>query len=114
MPDSPAQRAQRAFAASTIALILALVCLAQFLPPFVAQTTASTVRTVFTALALATCVLLHWAFLGIGARRAGRSVGFWAGALGVLLVPIGGAAALVLLSWVSSEAAATAHTPHPG
>jgi len=111
MPDSPAQKA---YAASTVSLLLALACLALFLPPFLEQTTASVLRTVFTGLALATSLLLHWAFLGIGARRAGRSVGFWVGGMAVLLFPIGGAAALVLLSWFSSEGVAPAPAPHHG
>ena len=111
MPDSPALKA---FVASTLALMLSLLCAAQFLPPFVEQTTASVPRTVFTALALATSMLLHWAFLGIGVRRAGRSVGFWVIGMAVLLFPIGGAAALILLGWLSSEAASPAPAPHPG
>ena len=111
MAETPAQRA---YAASTVSLLLALGALVLFLPPFVHQTTASVLRTVVTAGVLVTALLLHWVFLGIGARRAGRSVGFWVGAMAVLLCPIGGAAALVLLGWFDSEAAVPAPAPRHG
>ena len=101
----PELSARKAFAMSTLALILALACLALFLPPFVERTLASTTRTVITALALVLAVLAHWACLGLGAYRAGRSVGFWVGGMAVLLFPIGGAAALWLLGWAASERA---------
>ena len=110
----PETRAQTAFAASTLALILALVCLAQFLPPFAAQTLASTARTVLAALALGAAVLAHWVCLGVAARRAGHSVGFWVGGMAVLLFPLGGAAALVLLAWVSPAGALPASAPRTG
>ena len=110
MPESSAHKA---FAASTLALILALVCIAQFLPPFAAQTLASTPRTVFTAVALGLSAMLHWVCLGLGARRAGHSVGFWVFGMAVLLFPIGGAAALLLLRWAHTGPAtqAAAHRP---
>ena len=106
--------AQKAYGASTVSLLLALVCLALFLPPLLHQTTASVPRTVLTGLVLATSLLLHWAFLGVGVRRDRRSLGFWVGGMAVLLFPIGGAAALVLLSWFGSEGVAAAPAPHHG
>jgi len=111
MPESSAQRA---FAASAFALMLALVCLGQFLPPFAETTLGSTPRTVLTAGALGLAVLLHWVYLGIGARRAGQSVGFWVGGMGVMLFPLGGAAALVLLGWVRPAAVVPAGLPRAG
>ena len=100
MHSSPVQRA---LAASTVALVVALACLALFLPPMVERTTSSIPMTVFVALALASAILLHWIFLGIAAQRMSRSVPGWVG-MAVLLFPIGGVAALMLLAWFVDEA----------
>jgi hypothetical protein len=100
MNESPAQRA---LAASTVALAVAVACLLAFVPPLFERLLGTPVRIVFAALVLATALVLHWAFLGIGVRRLGRPVAGWL-ALAVTLFPIGGAAALILLSWFSDEA----------
>ena len=100
-PESPAQRA---LAASTLALVAALAATMLFLPPFLPRFLDGVVYVVGNALLLATALLLHWAFLGIGARRMQRSVAGWV-ALAVLLFPVGGAAALILLAWFGDEAA---------
>lgn len=99
--------AQRALAASTLALFAAVTALALFLPPFFERFLDGVVHIVGNALALATALLLHWAFLAIGARRMGRSVAGWL-LLAVVLFPVGGAAALILLSWFSEEAGVAA------
>jgi hypothetical protein len=94
--------AQRALADSAIALVVACAGIATFLPPLVAATTASVLRTVLTALVIALAVLLHWVFLGVGARRMAQRVVPWL-ALSVLLFPVGAAAALILLGWFAHE-----------
>ena len=101
---------QRALAASTLALVVALGCLALFLPPMVDRTTASVPLVVFVSLALASAMLLHWVFLGIATQRMARSVPAWVG-LSVLLFPIGSVAALVLLAWFVDEARLDAVQP---
>ncbi|ODV09918.1 MAG: hypothetical protein ABT20_09525 [Rubrivivax sp. SCN 70-15] len=98
MSETPAQRA---FAASTVALVVAVASLAALLPPL--SDGAAVVRTVLIALALASAMLLHWVFLAIGAHRMQRSVAGWL-ALSVLLFPVGSVAALILLSWFGDEA----------
>jgi hypothetical protein len=104
LPNSPDSPAQRALGASTVALIVAAGCLVLFIPPLSERVLGGGV--VFLAvngLALATAMLLHWIFLGIAVRRMGRSVFGWL-ALAILF-PVGSAAALILLSWFSDEAA---------
>ena len=91
----------RALSASTVALLVAVGCVALFLPPLSQGTLDSVLRTVATALGLACALLLHWVFLGIAARRMQRSVAGWVG-LSVLF-PVGSAAALILLSWLGDE-----------
>jgi hypothetical protein len=51
---------------------------------------------------IALALPLHWALLGIGARRMGQRVVPWVG-LSVLLFPVGAAAALILLGWFAHE-----------
>ncbi len=107
MTESPVQRA---LTAATLALAVAVACIAMFLPPLAAHTVDSVLRVVAIALVLACAILLHAVFLGIAARRMGRSVVRWV-ALSLLLFPIGSAAALILLNWFSDDA--TAPTPQP-
>ena len=99
MNESPVQRA---LAASTFSLLIGGACLFAFLPPVLFTTLESLPRTVGVGIVLACALLLHWAFLAIGARRMGRSPAGWL-ALSVLLFPVGSVAALVLLGWYGSE-----------
>lgn len=98
--------ARRALADSALALVAACAAIGMFLPPMVYATVESVPRTVALGLVIALAVPLHWVLLGIAARRLGRSVLGWvAGA--VLLFPVGGAAALILLSWQQEDEAHT-------
>lgn len=92
-----AKTALRALADSALALLAACGAIAMFLPPMVAATAASLPRAVAAGLAIALAMPLHWLYLGIAARRMGRSVTGWVG-MAVLLFPVGGAAALILLA----------------
>jgi quinol-cytochrome oxidoreductase complex cytochrome b subunit len=93
---------QRALTASTLALVVAVGCVALFLPPLLDRTVATTLRATAAGLSLTCAVLLHWIFLGMAAKRMQRSAAGWV-ALAVLLFPVGSAAALILLSWLSKE-----------
>lgn len=104
MSDSPTQRA---LTASATALVVTLACVAMFLPPMVDRTVASVPLTVLVGLSATLGLFMHWAFLGIAASRAGRSVPGWV-ALG-LIFPIGGAAALMMLGWLDAEARLQTH-----
>lgn len=99
MAESPDQRA---LTASTLALVVAVGCIAAFLPPLLERTIATPLRATAAGLCLACAMLLHWVFLGIAARRMRRSVAGWV-ALAVFLFPVGSAAALILLSWLGDE-----------
>jgi hypothetical protein len=109
MSETPAQNA---LAAATVALIVACACGAAFLPPMLDSTLASVPRTVGVGLMLLTAQVLHWAFLGIAARRLARSVAGWV-ALSVLLFPIGSVAALVLLAWLGEDSTLPTPAPSP-
>ena len=94
-PPTANARAQRALVDSAVALAAACAALAMFVPPLVNATLNSVLRTVLTGLVVV-AMMLHWAFLGIGAHRMGLRVVPWV-ALALLRVPVGGAAALSLL-----------------
>ncbi|WP_284615177.1 hypothetical protein [Aquabacterium humicola] len=94
--------ARRALADSALALVAAVAAIAMFLPPMVNDTTGSVPRMVALGLVIAVAIPLHWVLLGIGVRRMRRSA-IAPVAAAVLLFPIGGAAALILLLWLLHE-----------
>jgi uncharacterized membrane protein YhaH (DUF805 family) len=106
MNDSPAVNALKS---SVAALVVAIACVAMFLPPLQARTVESPLSAAAVGVALATALLLHWVFLAIAARRLERSVSGWL-SLSVLLFPVGSVASLVLLGWFCQESAAPAAT----
>lgn len=108
-----ARSARHALIDSALCLLLACAATACFLPPWVADTVSSVTRIVATGLVLLLALSLHWVFLGIAVHRLGRSLRGWL-ALAVLLFPVGGAAALILLGWLQAEhAASPAPAPAP-
>jgi hypothetical protein len=110
-PSNPAwQSAQRALGGSTLALVLAVAAVFAFLPPMADATLSSLSRTLLLVAAIAVGVVLHGAFLGIAARRLGRPAAGWV-ALALLLFPIGGIAALLLLGFFSDEGRHAASAP---
>ncbi len=98
-PDAPARRALNASSAAWLVAVAAALC---FLPPLLQHTLQSMLRTVVVGAVLAVALLLHWVWLGVTAARLRRSVAGWV-AMGVLLFPIGGATALILLNWLADE-----------
>jgi len=99
-----ARSAQRALVDASLALAAAVAGIAMFLPPWLAATTGSVPRTVGTALLIALALGLHWVFVGLAAHRLQRPVAPWVG-LSVLLCPVGGAAAVILLAWLLADQA---------
>ena len=110
MTEAPAQRA---LTVAALALAVAAVCVAFFLPPLLQHTLASVARTVLTATVLAIALPLHWVFVGITANRMGRSVAGWV-SLSALLFPVGSATALIILGWRGGEGAAPRPAHHHG
>ena len=94
--------AQRALLDALLAWLAACAAITMFLPPLVQTTMASVPRAIVAGLVIALALPLHWIFLGIAARRLDRSVRGWVG-LSVLLFPVGGAAALILLAGLLAE-----------
>lgn len=99
-----AKTAQHALVDGALALLAACTAIAMFLPPMMDGTLASLPRSLAAGLTIALTVPLHWVFVGIAARRLGRPIAGWVG-MAVLLFPVGGAAALILLAGLLREAA---------
>lgn len=110
MPLSTVRSAPRALTDAALALLVACVAGAQFLPPFAADTLASPGRTLAAGAAAALATLAHWVLLAVAARRQGRAFGGWLG-LSVLLFPVGSVAALLLLLAGLHPPAGGGHAP---
>ena len=97
MTLSSARSAPRALFDSALALLAACLAFAMFLPPLAAATAVSHWREAAAGLVLVLALPLHWLSLASAARQLGASR---VGCLGlaVLLCPVGGAAALILLA----------------
>jgi drug/metabolite transporter (DMT)-like permease len=77
-------------------------CVLMFIPPFSDATDDSVALAVVLGVAMAVCAILHLVFVGIAAKRLGRSVAGWVAAA-VLLFPVGSIVALVLFEWFGEE-----------
>jgi hypothetical protein len=104
MTLSHARSAQRALVDSALALLAACLAITMFLPPLAAATAASAWREGAAIGVLVLALPLHWLSLLAATRRLRVSPSGWL-ALAVLLCPVGGVAALLLL-------AGLLHGPH--
>jgi hypothetical protein len=95
--------ANRPIAAATVCLLVFGACIAAFLPPLNETVLGSVPFVVMVGLTLALSVILHLVFVGIAARRLGRSVPGWI-AIAAVTFPIGSIIGLVLYEWFSDEA----------
>ncbi len=96
--------ASRAVTASGFALLVWGACVLMFLPPFVQSTVQSIPKMALLGIAISCSLVLHLVFLGIAAKRAGRTPALWV-LLAILLMPIGSIVGLILFSWFDEERA---------
>lgn len=92
----------QAVASAAMSLVICVICIGAFLPPFVERTTSSVPLMVLMGLGIAVSFALHVAFVGIAAHRANRSGILWA-ALAALVFPIGSIVGLILFEWFSNQ-----------
>ncbi len=95
-------RAHRPIAAAAVSLLAWGACVAAFLPPLNAHALDSVPLTVLLGLGIAISLALHLVFVGIAARRLGRSAATWVG-LALFTFPVGSIVGLVLVEWFSEE-----------
>jgi len=106
---TPSPHARRPLAAAAASLAVAGAALACLLPPLNERLFDYVALTVAVSLALAVAIVLHLVFVGIAARRMGRSPLWWVlGAL--LLFPVASIVGLILVDWYADEKAAAGET----
>lgn len=93
----PAQPARTALIESALAWLAACAATALFVPPLAAATEASLWRSLAAGLVALCAWPWHWLSLARAARALDQPSRPWLG-LAVFLAPLGGAAALLLLS----------------
>jgi hypothetical protein len=92
----------QAVASAAVSLLVFVFCVGAFVPPFSEHTLSSIPMTIAFGIAIAVSFVLHVAFVGIAAHRAGRSATLWA-VLTIVLFPIGSIAGLILFEWFNPQ-----------
>ena len=95
-------RAQQPIAAAAVTLVVWIGCIAAFLPPLVKHTTSSVALIILAGLGIAVSSILHLIFVGVAAKRLGRSPTLWV-VIAVCGFPIASIVGLILFEWFSDE-----------
>ncbi|CAG0979598.1 hypothetical protein BURK2_01764 [Burkholderiales bacterium] len=110
MPHRTPTPASRAAAAASVSLVAVLACLGYLIFKATLDGKPQPFILVLVALALSSAIVLHLVFVGLLARRTGRSaIGYVVGAL--LTLPIGSIVGLILYEWHTETDAASSPTP---
>ena len=94
--------AERPIAAAAVSLVAWFAFIASFLPPLSHYTTNSVGMQILCGLGIAVSLFVHWIFIGIAAKRLGRSVVGWV-TISVIALPIASIVGLILFEWFSEE-----------
>lgn len=100
----PLAHAKQPIAAAAVTLVCAIACIAAFLPPLVYRTTASVPLMIVVGIAMAVSMILHLIFIGMAARRLGRSPAVWV-IVAMCGFPIASIVGLILFEWFSENQA---------
>ncbi|SHN30624.1 hypothetical protein SAMN05192549_10785 [Duganella sacchari] len=96
-------RAQQPIAAAAVTLVLWIFGVASFLPPLFQKYTSQSVLLIIAAgIGIFVCLVLHLIFIGIAARRLGRSPVLWV-LVSLLFLPLASIIGLILFEWFSEE-----------
>lgn len=97
------ERAQQPIAAAAVTLVLWILGVASFLPPlFERYTSHSVLLMIGAGMGIFVCMVLHLTFIGIAARRLGRSPLLWV-ILTLCTLPVGSIIGLILFEWFTEE-----------
>jgi hypothetical protein len=97
------ERAQQPIAAAAVTLVLWILGVASFLPPLFQQYTSQSVLLMIGAgIGIFVCMVLHLIFIGIAAKRLGRSPLLWV-ILTLCTLPLGSIIGLILFEWFTEE-----------
>ncbi len=95
-------RAQQPIAAAAVTLVVWVLCIASFLPPLNKYTTDSVLLMTLAGIGIAVSAILHLIFVGLAAKRLGRSPALWV-AIALCGFPITSIVGLILFEWFSDE-----------
>ena len=95
-------RAQQPIAAAAVTLVTWALCIAAFLPPLSQYTLKSVPLIVLAGIGIAVSLILHLVFIGVAARRLGRSVAVWV-IIALFGFPVASVIGLILFEWFSDK-----------
>jgi ABC-type thiamin/hydroxymethylpyrimidine transport system permease subunit len=95
-------RAQQPIAAAAVSLVIWVACVASFLPPLNRYTTDSVPLIILAGFGIAVSVILHLIFIGVAAKRLGRSPTLWV-VVALCGFPIASIVGLIMFEWFSDE-----------
>lgn len=95
-------RAQQPIAAAAVTLVILCACIAAFLPPLNRHIVHSPALTVLLGLTITVSLILHLVFIGIAAKRLGRSPALWV-IIALCTMPIASIIGLILFEWFGEE-----------
>lgn len=95
-------RAQQPIAAAAVTLVLWGVCVASFLPPLLDYTLKSVLLMIAAGMGIFICWVLHLVFIGIAAKRLGRSVVAWV-VVSAIFMPLASIIGLIMFEWFSEQ-----------
>ena len=97
------ERAQQPIAAAAVTLVLWILGVASFLPPlFEHYTSRSLLLIIGAGMGIFICLVLHLTFIGIAAKRLGRSPLLWV-ILTLCTLPLGSIIGLILFEWFTED-----------
>jgi hypothetical protein len=96
--------AKQPIAAAAVTLVCSIIGVAAFLPPLVYRTTESVPLIMVASIGLAVSMILHLIFIGMAAKRLGRSPTVWV-VVAVFGFPIASIVGLILFEWFSENQA---------
>ncbi|MGV7210197.1 hypothetical protein ACLB1G_20360 [Oxalobacteraceae bacterium A2-2] len=99
MSLSHARQPIAAAAASLAVFALSVAC---FLPPLNHYTTNSVLLIVLLALSIGVSYIIHLIFIGMAARRLGRSPALWV-IVAALFMPVASIIGLIMFEWFSEQ-----------
>jgi hypothetical protein len=95
-------RAQQPIAAAAVTLVLWIFGVASFLPPLVHYTTRSVLLMIAAGIGIFVCLVLHLFFVGLAAKRLGRSPVLWV-IISLCFMPIASIICLIIFEWFSEQ-----------
>jgi len=95
-------RAQRPIAAAAVSLFATCAFIGSLIPPLNRYTQNSVGLMVILGIGIAVSAVLHLIFIGMAARRLGRSPALWV-IVAVCFAPVASIIGLILFEWFSDE-----------